>query len=79
MDNKKLIRRKKKRKKGRLFLDFSERGARFQESEKPVSNVRILLEAWSVQVRCTQEVHYARSAQDPVARTQLHSAHVPCT
>ena len=25
-----------------MFLDFSERGARFQESEKPVSNVRIL-------------------------------------
>lgn len=71
--------KKKKKEKKSIVSRFSERGARFQESEKPVSNVRILLEAWSVQVRCTQEVHYARSAQDPVARTQLHSAHVPCT
>lgn len=53
-----------------------ERGARFQESEKPVSNVRILAEAWSVQVRCTQEVHYARSAQDPVAHTQPLGARI---
>lgn len=29
-----------------------------------------LVKAWSVQVRFTQEVHYARSAQDPVAHTQ---------
>lgn len=34
--------KKKKKEKKSIVSRFSERGARFQESEKPVSNVRIL-------------------------------------
>lgn len=55
-----------------------ERGARFQESEKPVSNVRILrrLGLFRFDARRKSITHVLRKI---LSRTHNHSAHVSCT